>query len=215
VDIAVRYPDIVNASLDAFARDGFHGASIRQIARAANLSTAGLYHYVKGKDELLFLAIDSSLDRLLEKLDGALRGVPEPEARLLALIQTHLDFAFHSGAALKIINRDIELLPAASRTLANAKRYAYIERGAEILRSVDRSGRSEDELLQATNLLLAMLNGIATRPFMAGSRSPDNPIPRLPDPSPLAQTVLKLFLHGFLAAPFDAAATAEETAHAR
>ena len=51
--IGERYGEILGAARDLFARRGFHQASIREIARAAGLSLAGLYHYVGGKDELL------------------------------------------------------------------------------------------------------------------------------------------------------------------
>ena len=53
--IGERYDAILDAALAEFALRGFHQASIREIARAAQLSLAGLYHYVGGKDELLFL----------------------------------------------------------------------------------------------------------------------------------------------------------------
>lgn len=54
VAIEQRYEGILSAACEAFARRGFHQASIREIARAAGLSLAGLYHYVGGKEELLF-----------------------------------------------------------------------------------------------------------------------------------------------------------------
>ena len=57
-----RYQGIVQAARDVIARRGYHQASIREIARAAELSLAGLYHYVGGKDELLFLVLDRALD---------------------------------------------------------------------------------------------------------------------------------------------------------
>ena len=45
-----RYRGIVEAARDVIARRGYHQASTREIARAADLSLAGLYHYVGGKD---------------------------------------------------------------------------------------------------------------------------------------------------------------------
>lgn len=187
--IEERYPTILQAALEIFARRGYHQASIREIARAADLSLAGLYHYVRGKDELLFLVIDRSLDSLLAKLDAALAEAVTPEAKLLALIRTHLEFAFHQGAALKVINRDIEALAEPHRTAAATKRHAYLARGLEVLSALDKHGRSDDELLDATNLLLGMLNGIATRPFMAPSASYRS----------VAEVVENFFLYGFLA----------------
>jgi AcrR family transcriptional regulator len=186
--IGERYDGILRAAGEVIARSGFHQASIRQIAQAAGLSLAGLYHYVGGKDELLFLVLDRSLDRLLAGLDRALAEAGTPEARLLALVRTHLEFGLHHAAALKIINRDYELLPEPQRSEIAAKRQAYLRRGLAVLRELDPHERSETELLSATNLLLGMLNGIATRPFLRsaeGARA-------------LAADVSLLFLHGFL-----------------
>ena len=186
--IEERYNEILQAATEAIARRGFHQASIREIARAAGLSLAGLYHYVGGKDELLFLVLDRSLDTLIGALDEALTRARTPELKLLALIQTHLDFGFRHGQALKVINRDWELLPEPRRSDIAAKRGDYVQRGLGVLRELDPHGRAGDELLSATNLLLGMLNGIATRPFV---RSRD-------DARALAAQVGSLFLYGFL-----------------
>jgi AcrR family transcriptional regulator len=172
-----------------FARRGFHQASIREIAGTAGLSLAGLYHYVGGKDELLFLVLDRSLDTLLAALDRALADAATPEAKLLALVRTHLEFGFRHAAALKIINRDFELVPDPQRAEVAAKRRAYLERGLAILGDLDPDGRSRDELLSGTNLLLGMLNGVATRPFVRADV----------DARRLADAVGRLFLYGFLA----------------
>ncbi|HET7876828.1 MAG TPA: TetR/AcrR family transcriptional regulator [Methylomirabilota bacterium] len=183
-----RYEAILSAAGDVIARRGFHQASIREIAQASKLSVAGLYHYVGGKEEILFLLLDRSLDRLLASLDRALAEARTPELRLLALVRTHLEFGFHHAKALRIINRDYEVLPEPQRGEIVAKRQAYLERGLAVLRDLDPHGRSGDELLSATNLLLGMLNGIATRPFL---RSPE-------DTRTLAGRVGALFLYGFL-----------------
>jgi AcrR family transcriptional regulator len=186
--IGERYEGILKAAGEVIARGGFHQASIREIARAAGLSLAGLYHYVGGKDELLFLVLDRSLDRLIGSLDGALAAARTPEGRLLALIQTHLDFGFHHAQALKIINRDYDLLPEPQRSEIGTKRQSYLHRGLGVLRELDPHGRSGDELLSATSLLLGMLNGIATRPFLRSAE----------DARALAAQVGALFLYGFL-----------------
>ncbi|MBI4562901.1 MAG: hypothetical protein HY724_12730 [Candidatus Rokubacteria bacterium] len=156
---------------------------------------------MRGKDELLFLVIDHSLDGLLDKLESALAEAVTPKAKLLALIRTHLEFAFHHGSALKVINRDIETLAEPHRTAAATKRHSYLLRGLEVLRALDPHARADDQLLDATNLLLGMLNGIATRPFMAPSATFRS----------LADVVKNLFLYGFLGTGRDS----EHTAPAR
>ena len=201
-----RYEGILAAAGEVIARRGFHQASIRDIARAARLSLAGLYHYVGGKDELLFLVLDQALNRLIATLDQALAEARTPETRLLALIRTHLEFGLHHPQQLKVINRDWEVLPEAQRAEIGAKRQAYLGRGLAVLRELDPRQRQADELFSATNLLLGMLNGIATRPFL---RSPD-------DTRALAAQVGALFLYGFLehagAVPAEGSTTARRSA---
>jgi AcrR family transcriptional regulator len=188
VAIEARYGEILGAARDVIARRGFHQASIREIASASGLSLAGLYHYVGGKDELLFLVLDRSLDRLLAALEAVCRDATTPEERLHALVETHLDFASRDPHALKIINRDYDLLAEPHRSEVAAKRQEYLRRGLAVLRELDPHRRSEEELLSATNLLLGMLNGIGTRPFVRSGRSVRT----------LANEVASLFLHGFL-----------------
>jgi AcrR family transcriptional regulator len=198
--IGERYDGIIQAACECIGRRGFHQASIRDIARAAGLSLAGLYHYVGGKEEMLFLVLDRSLARLIGDLDRAVADAQSAEARLLALIRTHLHFGFDHGAALKVINRDWELLTGSERAEVAAKRQAYVARALAILRALDPHERSEVELVSATNLLLGMLNGIATRPFVRSAE----------DASAVAAEVASLFLHGFLGAVRAAAAGAAD-----
>ena len=193
--IGERYTSIVDAAEDVFARRGYHVASTREIARAAGLSLAGLYHYVGTKDELLFLVLDRALDTLVRALDAALAAARTPEARLLALIGTHLEFGFTHGAALRVINRDWELVAAPRRAEVAARRRGYIERGLRLLADLDPHGRPGDELYSAINLLLGMLNGIAAGPFVRSAV----------DARTLAGQVGRLFLHGFLGQSTEAA----------
>jgi AcrR family transcriptional regulator len=188
VAIGQRYDSIRGAALTAFARRGFHQASIREIARTARLSLAGLYHYVGGKDELLFLVVDEALTTLLELADAALTEAVTPEQRLRALIRTHLEFGFHHADRLRVVNRDWELVQGAHRVEVVAKRRAYIDRWMAVLRDLDPHRRGEREIFSAANVLLGMLNGIAVRPFLKTAE----------DAAALAGQVGALFLHGFL-----------------
>lgn len=56
-----RRDDILRAGLDLFALDGFHGTSVRQIARAVGVNEATLYHYFPSKDAILQAVFDRVL----------------------------------------------------------------------------------------------------------------------------------------------------------
>ncbi|HEY5230670.1 MAG TPA: helix-turn-helix domain-containing protein, partial [Galbitalea sp.] len=44
--------EILRTALEVFARQGYRGTSLRELADAVNLSQAGLLHYFDSKEEL-------------------------------------------------------------------------------------------------------------------------------------------------------------------
>src|SRR6478735_2550183 len=55
--------EILTTALDVIAREGYRGASVKELAEAVGLSQAGLLHYFDSKDEL-FTAILRKRDEL-------------------------------------------------------------------------------------------------------------------------------------------------------
>mgnify|MGYP001317691722 CR=1 FL=1 len=54
---------IVEASMNLFARRGYHGTSIAQIAEATGLTKGALYWYFKGKEDLFLNVLDTIRDK--------------------------------------------------------------------------------------------------------------------------------------------------------
>src|SRR3954463_12415266 len=69
----------MRAAAQGFRARGFAPAGMRDIASAADLSPGNLYHYFRGKDELLFFCQDQSLERMLAALAVGPPG-PRPPA---------------------------------------------------------------------------------------------------------------------------------------
>ncbi len=122
-----RRVDILRAAARIFRARGFAGTGMREIAEAADLSPANLYHYFHGKHEILFFCQDRSLDRMLAALDAARRTDQPATAQLRRVIVAHalclLDEVEGSAAHL-----ELHALPPALRTRIVAKRDRY-ERG--------------------------------------------------------------------------------------
>ncbi|WP_285117513.1 TetR/AcrR family transcriptional regulator [Leifsonia sp. fls2-241-R2A-40a] len=67
--------EILEAALEVIAREGWHGASVKELAEAVGLSQAGLLHYFDSKDEL-FTAILRKRDEVDSRRFGEVDGAP-------------------------------------------------------------------------------------------------------------------------------------------
>jgi len=107
-----------------FRSHGFPGTGMRDIADAADLSPANLYHYFRGKDEILFYCQDRALDRMLDAVAEA-RAASGPAAAqlhrvLAAHVLTMLDAV--EGASAHV---QIDSLPPSLRERIVRKRDRY------------------------------------------------------------------------------------------
>ena len=63
---------ILRAAVALFRERGYHGSSMRTLARALRMEAASLYYHFKSKQEILF----AILDRTLEKIGWEFEAVP-------------------------------------------------------------------------------------------------------------------------------------------
>src|SRR4051812_37372068 len=121
----------MRAAARVFRARGFADAGMRDIATAADLSPGNLYHYFRGKNELLFFCQDRSADRLLAALTAARRDRRPLPDRLRGMATAHvlclIDEVEGSAAHL-----EINALPPRLRARIVAKRDRY-ERGVRAL----------------------------------------------------------------------------------
>ena len=163
---------ILKAAAGLFRTRGFAAAGMRDIAVAADLSPGNLYHYFRGKDELLYFCQDRALDRLLGALAAARRQrAPFPE-RLRELARSHVlclvDEVEGSAAHL-----EVDALPHRLRTRIVQKRDDY-EQGVRALVAAGmraRALRSGDPTI-VTRAFLGALNWTARWFRPEGPRSP-------------------------------------------
>lgn len=81
---------VIDAALTLFAAQGFAATGIREIAEAAGLSSATLYHYMGTKEDLLIHLMTEGLSRFVAASRQALVDVAGPERQLVALTRVHV-----------------------------------------------------------------------------------------------------------------------------
>ena len=79
---------MLGAALDVFVEMGYHGASVRDIARRAGLSVPGIYHHYATKQEMLTTILDLRMEDLLWRSRAAQdEGGGDPVRRFELLIE--------------------------------------------------------------------------------------------------------------------------------
>src|SRR5437868_4685761 len=99
---------ILRTSARIFAEKSYHSTSMRDISRATGVSLAGLYHYCKSKEELLFLIQDHCFGRVLERFQERIKSVADPFQKLRIFIENHLSFFAANMAEMKVLSHEAE-----------------------------------------------------------------------------------------------------------
>jgi AcrR family transcriptional regulator len=153
---------IEQAALQLFAAKGFEATGIRDIADRAGISTAALYHYMGGKDELLIEFMLVSMTQLTRVAREALSAADGPAAELATLVRAHV--GFHTLDPQRSLVADDELRALSEDFFARVMhlRDGYEHLWADTLERGLRSGAFRFSDGRITRLaLLEMCNGVA------------------------------------------------------
>lgn len=85
-----RRAQILRQAAEAFRERGFHGAAMRDIARALGMRPSNLYYYFEGKEDLLYVCQKTALATLLRGARRIVRAVASPPDRLRAIARAHV-----------------------------------------------------------------------------------------------------------------------------
>jgi TetR/AcrR family transcriptional regulator, cholesterol catabolism regulator len=195
---SVRYDQklefILRTAARIFAEKNYHSTSMRDISRATGVSLAGLYHYCKSKEELLFLIQDNCFGRVLERLEERLPEAPDPVSQLRLFIENHLSFFAANMAEMKVLSHEAESLRGDLHDHVSNRKDRYSKLARNILSEVQTTRTNEQavDLTVATYALFGMMNWIYNWYDPNGKLKVQD----------LALNLTQLFLGGFLAGSF-------------
>ena len=165
---------ILRAAVVLFRERGYHGSSMRTLARALRMEVASLYYHFRSKQEILFAILDRTLDDLLAGVGRAVASADGPEARLRAAVRFHVLFHTDSQHEAFLSHSELRSLTQANRRLVLTRRDEYERVFRGLLASGVRAGVFQVADVRLTAMaILTMCTGVATWFADGGRLSPE------------------------------------------
>ncbi|MEC3850464.1 TetR/AcrR family transcriptional regulator [Paenarthrobacter ureafaciens] len=98
-----RRAQLLNAALEVFVSNGFHGAAMDEIAETAHVSKPVLYQHFPSKRDLYMALLDSHLAALTELMLSALNSTTDNKERVKAVMRAYYKFIADDDQAHRLV----------------------------------------------------------------------------------------------------------------
>lgn len=170
----VELTPILAASLDAFYELGYHGTTVREVARRVGVTVPALYYHHDSKEGLLIALLELSTADVLTRANAADRDGGDDPVRRLANVVEAIVLRMTNRARLASLEGEVRYLSAENR-----QRYRAVRKGVEdvVLRVVQDGAASGDftveDPAETTRALLGMCQSIPRWYHAEGTLSPE------------------------------------------
>ena len=145
-----------------FAERGFQGTSMLELATAAGVSKALLYHYYEDKYQLLVAIAEGHIDRLLALVgDVAVAALP-PGARLAMLIERIVNEYASAQCHHQVLVQDLKYLDAKDQRRIRGKERKVVAAFAGAIAEAHPALAGKQLEKPLTMLLFGMINWLFT-----------------------------------------------------
>src|SRR5213596_2458496 len=183
-----RLEHLLARAARVFADKGYHCTTMRDLAAASGMSLAGMYYYVRGKEDLLCLIQERCFTEVFAGATQALAGLgdADPRERLHAFIRHHVTFFAAHMAEMKVLSHEANSLTGERQRKVSAIKRRYVDLLEGLLKDVAPDEPAVDRSA-AAYVLFGMMNWIYNWYDPAGEI----------DPERLAGLIARIFSGGF------------------
>jgi len=173
-DYEQRREAILDKAAHLFARMGFAGASVSDLAAACETSKSLIYHYYPSKEDVLYGVMASHLDQLVQDVDQVLSREAAPTELLSALIHSFMRHYIGAADRQKVLLNELGNLPVDRRKVIVDKQRGVIDAVQKLLEAIHPALAEDAAMARAeTMLLFGMINWTHTWFDPAGPVSAD------------------------------------------
>lgn len=151
---------VFEVAAEVFHRKGYDNTSMSDVAEAAGLTKAGLYHHVSSKESLLFTVLDSGLDLTESYVMKPLESIADPLERLRTMIDLHLRLVLEErNLEVTGLLHECKTLSPSDRARIDKRKKEYVRMTTKLITDVVKKFNVKDVNPKlAAFALLGMLN---------------------------------------------------------
>jgi len=154
--------DVVEAAGRLFSTRGYHGTSMRDLARELGLIGSSLYSHIDSKEDLLVEVVERGAVLFQESADRAMATPGDGATRLRALVAGHVDVVLDHLDEVRTFLYEADALDQGHRTKVLAARDRYEQAFRTVLEAgtIDGSLSSDLDPRFAAIFWLSILNAL-------------------------------------------------------
>ena len=144
--------EILEAAAAAIAEHGYHGMTMRGLARATGRGLASFYNYFASKEDLLFSLQSEAFETLTKSVKTALESVNEPVDQLYVFVLNYLRYAAEHRSVIRVLVHEASALPAGRRKTVRLLKEGYFNTCRDIVAAILAAGCHSPGAEGATSL---------------------------------------------------------------
>ncbi|MFY9352510.1 MAG: TetR/AcrR family transcriptional regulator [Sphingobium sp.] len=162
-DYEQRREAIVEKAAQLFARAGFRGTSVQDLATACATSKSLFYHYYPSKEDVLYAVMASHIDQLVLDVEEVMAGGGEPAELLSKMIHAFMRHYVGAADRQNVLLNELGNLPEDRRRIIVEKQRGVVDAVQSLLVRIHPSLAADPVRARVqTMLLFGMINWTKT-----------------------------------------------------
>lgn len=182
------YNKILSTARNLFMQQGYTATSMRQVAEAAEIGKATIYHHFPDKQSIVMALVRNNIIRMDETLQRV-RSESDPRHRIQVATQDSVEFLFVSADIMQIVRREV---PGVRDQMQNVF-YNFFQEYIALLTDAIQRGKDQGIFRQvnpeeAARVLMTMIQGTFAMAYLINERAQS--------PQQAAAALLDVFFQG-------------------
>ena len=136
-----RADHIYRVAAEIMCHKGYEATSMNDIADAVGLTKPGLYHYIRGKEDLLFQIMNYAMDVVDQNVMVPAREIAGAEERLRTILERHAKTLLEGVSAVTTLLEETWALTPSHRRIIRGRERAYFDLMRRTLEQLATEGK--------------------------------------------------------------------------